>query len=158
MRDLGDVARMAARLPEELSKAQRRGVQKGALTVTRAMRDEVRAVTGGDSRLSGVGRRGAKIGARYDIKGQREPTAIIRATGPAQLVEHDTKPHEIRPRRRRGGKAKALRFADGAFARSARHPGTRARKPYERGYLKTKNQTGQIFDKEVQSAIARAMR
>lgn len=149
---------MTASLPRDLQAAQRRGVAKGALHVTRGMRDEVRAATG-DMKLSGVGKRGARVGAKYTVKGTTNPTAVVKATGPAQLLEHDTKPHTIAPRRRRGqSKARALRLADGRFVASVQHPGTRAKKPYEKGFLKTRGQTGPIFDREVQAAIRGALK
>ncbi len=159
MRTLGDVAKMANRLPAELQRAQLRGVSKAALTVTQGIRSEIRAVTGGSNRLSGVGRRGARVGARYDVKGSINPTALIIATGPMQLLEHDTRPHGITPkRRRRGGRAKALKLTNGQFARSAQHPGTKAKTPFEKGWKRTAPETGAIFDREVQSAIGTSLK
>lgn len=162
MTTLGDVAKFASSLPKELHWAQTRGVRKGALLVTTAMRQEVKLAVGSDSRMSGVGGRGAKIGARYDVRGERNPTAIIRATGPAHLIERDTEPHEIRPRRRRGrGRAtqrRALRFANGGFAASAIHPGTRGKRPFEKAYLRTRGKTGAVYDAEIQRAITKAMK
>ena len=156
MKTLGDVARMTTRLPDELAKAQRRGVQRGALHVTRGIRDEVRAATGGDMKLSGVGRKGARVGAKYTLGGGSNPTALIKATGPMQLLEHNTRPHIIKPRKRRGAKALALR--GGGFAAAVRHPGTTAKKPFEKGYLKTRGDTGRIYDREIQAGIRGALR
>ena len=153
MDSLADVARMAAELPQELQRAQVRGVQKAALQVTRGIRSEVRSATGGDNRLSGVGKRGTRVGAKYTVTGSVNPTAFIKATGPMQLIEHPTSPHEIKPKARRRGKNKALRFDSGNFARSAKHPGTRPYRPFERGYLKTRDSTGRTYDAEVQRAI-----
>jgi len=156
---LGDVATMAARLPAELSKAQHRGVQQAALVVTTGIRQEIRLSSGGDMRLSGVGARGVKVGARYDIKGTTNPTAIIRATGPLHLIERKTGPHSIpRVGRRRRRRIRVLKFADGTYARSANHPGTPAKKPFEKGYIKTRDQAGVKFDLEVQKAIRVVLR
>jgi hypothetical protein len=157
LNSLTDLARMAAELPEELRRAQVRGVQKGALLVTRAIRAEIREATGGDNRLSGVGRRGARVGARYDVKGQVNPTAIVYATGPLHLIEHDTEPHDIQARNRRRGGTSTMRFADGRFSRTAEHPGTTGSRPFEKGYLKTRDKTGPAFDREVQAAIRKAL-
>ena len=156
LNDLAGVARMAARLPEELQRAQLRGIRKAALDVTRGIRSEVRSASGGDNRLSGVGKRGTRIGARYTVSGSVNPSAFIKATGPMQLVEHPTRAHEIKPRARRKGRA-ALRFRDGTFAKSAGHPGTSPRRPFERGYLRTRDGTGATFDAEVQKAIRRVL-
>jgi hypothetical protein len=149
-RTLADLAASAARMPAELQKAQRRGVQQAALLTTRTIRAEIRAATGGDMRLSGVGRRGARVGARYDIKGVENPTALITATGPLHLIERPTRPHLITPKRR-----KALRFKDGSFSMSAESRGTRGRQPFGRGVKKAAPQTGALFDREIQKAIAR---
>jgi hypothetical protein len=156
---LTDLAGQLAALPDELVKAQRRGVQRGALHVTRAIREEIRAATGGDMKLSGVGRKGARVGARYTVGGTVEPSAVVRATGPLQLIERDTKPHSIVPRPRRGQKRrKALRLANGKFAAAVNHPGTRGKEPFGRGVVRTRGDTGRIFDAEVQAGIRRALR
>lgn len=146
-------------LPRELGRAQRSGVQQSALTVTRGIRSTVRAASGGDNRLSGVGRRGARVGAKYDVKGSTNPTAIIRATGPMQLIEHPTRPHGItrRKRRRKAGRG-ALKLADGSFRASTRHPGTSPSKPFERGYLATRDDAGRAYDLAMQGAIRRVIR
>ena len=166
LNDLAGVARMAARLPEELQRAQVRGVANAALIVTGAIRGEIRSATGGDNRLSGVGARGARVGARYDVKGTSNPTAIIRATGPLHIIEHTMPPHQITPRGRRRAKrgnrflsgAKVLHMSNGGYAASAEHPGSPAKKPFERGYLKSRDKTGAAFDREVQKAIQVTLR
>lgn len=158
LHDLAGITRMAAELPAELQRAQRRGVSGAALHVTQGIRGEIKAVTG-DGRLSGVGRRGAKVGARYDVKGTLNPTALITATGPLHLIERGTSPHVIRPRRRRGrGKRRVLAMADGRFAATARHPGTSGKAPFARGVTRTRGDTGAIFDREIQAAIRRVLR
>jgi hypothetical protein len=164
LNDLAGVARMAAALPEELQKAQIRGVRAAALYVTTGIRGEIRSASGGDNRLSGVGKRGARVGAKYDVKGTVNPTAIIKAIGPLHFLEHDTSPHEIRPRALRGrGSRKrftgnrALKFKNGLFAASAQHPGTGAKRPFEKGYLKTRDQAGVLYDKEIQAGIRKVL-
>ena len=76
--------------------------------------------------------KGAKLGARFDIKGFKNPVALVRYTGPAHLLNNRTGTHIITARgntrtargnRRRG--AKVLKFASDEFASGAvRHPGT----------------------------------
>ena len=163
-KDLAWVTAMAATLPKQLQAAQTKAVRASALHVTQAIRDEVRVATGGDMRLSGVGRRGARVGARFDVRGTKNPTAMVKATGPMHLLEHDTRPHEIGPRGRRVGRsgrrlkgAKALRIG-GEFRASAQHPGTHAKRPFERGYIRSRDETGPIFNRAVEDAIRKAMR
>jgi hypothetical protein len=151
---LSTITRLASRLPKELRYAEGRAVKRTALTVTRGIRVEITRASGGDNRLSGVGRAGARVGAGYRVYADGS-FAVIRARGPMQLLEHDTNPHEIKPRRR--GKKRALKLADGSFAGSANHPGTRAKIPFERGYLKTRDEAGPILDREVQKAIRKVL-
>lgn len=159
----------------ELRTAQARGVQKAALEAKTIINTEIRKVAGADMRLSGAGKRGARVGARYDIKGSTNPTALIRALGPIQLIERDTKPHLIAPRasfvtrggvrvrqgrrsaagrRLRGGKT-ALTIG-GNLRASAEHPGTKGRHPFQRGAEKASKVTPEIFQAEVDRGLRRA--
>jgi hypothetical protein len=155
-RDLHDLARSVAALPDALQRGQKAGVNKSALHVTRAIRGNIRAVTG-DNRLSGVGRRGARVGARYNVKGTVNPTALITAVGPLHLIERDTRPHDVAPRKR-GGR-KALKFANGTFAASAHASGgSKGKRPFGRGVDATKNDTGRIFNEAVWAQVERVFR
>lgn len=158
----------------ELRTAQGRGVQKAALEAKTIINTEIRKVTG-DMRLSGVGKRGARVGARYDIKGSTNPTALIRALGPIQLIERDTKPHLIVPRasfvtrggvrvrqgrrsaagrRLRGGRTALL--IGGNLRASAEHPGTKGQHPFQRGAQRAAKVTPQIFREQVEQGLRRA--
>jgi hypothetical protein len=106
------------------------GVAKAALLV----KTSVQAELGGVTRLRGVGKRGAKIGVRYDItKTARTPSATVRMVGPAHLLERDTRAHPIAPKG-----TKVLHLANGQFvARVEDHPGTRGKHPFEHGVDKS---------------------
>ena len=152
-RDLADLARSVAQTPEALQRGALRGVTAASLYVTREIRDEIRGVTG-DMRLSGVGRRGARVGAKYDVKGTGgNPSVLITATGPIQLIERDTAPHEMRPRRRRG--AKALRLPDGSFYAHVQHPGTRGKHPFEHGAERGGLRSTEKFNAAVEKELMR---
>lgn len=92
----GKLAAMAREVADN-----RDAVGAAALAIKDTTLPLVRAATGGDGKLSGVGRNGAKVGVRYDVRGTVNATALIRATGPAQLVERDVKPHFVFPRKAR---------------------------------------------------------
>ena len=132
----------------------RQGVQKAALVATTAARASIAAGSGGDSALSNVGRQGgAKVGARFDVKGTQNPSALIRATGPLHLLDNPTKPHTIVPRGLKKGRSRASRgdfynalFGGGSGFGSAKplrtpygpryrvqHPGTRGKRTFWRG-------------------------
>lgn len=74
------------------------------------------AATGGDLRLSQVGRNGAKLGVNYKIIGKGlDASARIRATGPWHLVEYRLGPHVITSKRAGGSRrSRARRFEEGA--------------------------------------------
>lgn len=150
-RTLADLSVSLAAMPQAMQRGQRRGVAKAALHVTRSVRREILLVTG-DNKLSGVGRRGARVGAGYNVKGRVNPTALITARGPLHLVERDTGAHSIEPRRRRArGNRKrraALKFG-ATYAMSADHPGTRGQRPFGKGVDRTKKDVAKIIEDEV---------
>lgn len=122
------------KLALEVQRAQRTAVERAAFAAKQVHADEIKTASGGDNRLSGVGQKGARVGVRYDVKGTKNPTALIRATGPLHLVEHVVKPHEITPKRRgRGARKRALATPAGPRA-NAQHPGVRnPRRPWAKG-------------------------
>lgn len=127
------VAQFAARMakaPAVMKQAERQMVTAAALAVTTAVRAEVGRATKGSNRLSGVGKRGAKLSVGYDVKGTASPSALVRMKGPAHLIESDTKPHPITTKQRRG--ARALSTPAGPRA-SVQHPGTKGKHPWAKG-------------------------
>jgi hypothetical protein len=176
-RDLGDLAVSLSRAPSAIREGQRKGVQMAALKVTTEIRDATRRDTGGDSRMSGVGKSGAKLGARFKMYGGENPTAYITATGPYHLLERNTSSRFIIPRGwrvsrrytnlvKKGklpangkvvylGGAKALKFG-GRFSMTAEHPGTRGKHTFERSWKRAAPKTPEIFQREVTGALRKA--
>lgn len=115
----------------EVDRASKPAVAKASLVLKKSVEREIVKVAP-SKRLKGVGKRGAKVGVRYDIKGTRNPTSIVRATGPLHLIERPTKAHRI-PRQRARGRQKVLALPGGIFRRSVQHPGTRGRRPFGKG-------------------------
>lgn len=163
-----------ARTVPELQNAQTRGVERAALLVTTAIRTEIRKTTG-DMRLSGA--RNSKVGARYDIKGTKNPTALIRPFGRIWLIERPIGPHLILPRmvavrrggvvinrgrrseatgrRLRGGK-RALTIGGGFYA-SANHGGvSRQSGPWKRGVDKSAKDAEKVFKTEIDKGLRKA--
>lgn len=96
-----EFAQQIVELGASVQQSTEDAVEAAALQLTLEARKNITAATGGDSRLSGVGKRGnAKVGARYTIRrdNPENPTAIVSAEGPLQIVERDTKPHGEIPR------------------------------------------------------------
>lgn len=114
---------------------------------------ELRRSTG-DLVMSGVGTRGARVGARYWLSGD---TVVVQATGPAHLLERPSKAHQITVRRRRGT-ARALATPYGPRYR-VQHPGVRRPpQPWERGYRRARPVVTTVIERKYGTAFGRAMR
>lgn len=117
--------------------------------------------------LSGMG--GAKIGARFDVKGFKNPTALVKATGPAHIVNNPTVGHGIASRRfggsrkRRGQRALSRqlgRFIPGAGIRTpfgpkawVSHPGTRGKGFWQKGQREVARKTPELYMKSHNRAV-----
>lgn len=119
------------RAGDAFRKAERDALNEAAFAGKKIIEGSIRSVVP-DLRMS-MGGRNAKVGVRYDIKGTRNPSALMRATGPLHLVENDTSPRVIPKARRRRGARKMLRLPDGGIRRSVNHPGTKGQQPFAEG-------------------------
>lgn len=118
------------RTADGMRRAPRQITTHAAQAVKRSVQTRL-AVAAPRGRLN-VGKRGQKVGVRYDLRSDTE--AMVRMTGPAHLIERDTKAHRI-PRERKTNRAKK-RFVviPGVGVRAyANHPGTKGKHPWERG-------------------------
>jgi len=153
-KSLGEFAADAYAMASGLPKATAAATAKAALEVTNEARDQIRSDSGGDMVLSGMA---AKVGARYDIKGSTNPVALIRATGPLQILESDTKAHPIvagsgrRTRRRKGAKALLTPYGPRA---SVQHPGTTGKKTWSRAIDSAVRDVPKVY----QAALAKHLR
>lgn len=146
----------------EITRANRVGVEKACLAGKNVMLANMTAALGGN-RLSGVGKKGARVGVRYDVVGYQNPVGIIKYTGPVHLANSGTQPHEIEPRsrqttakgNRRRGSAKALHFGSSAFFARVHHPGTPGKKFTEKAEKVVLAQSKRIIEQEVRSHLAR---
>lgn len=154
-RNPAEFAAKLARLPDAVKRAEKAGVRAAALAATTIIRQNVNAVVPG-GKLRGVGKAGAKVGVGFDVKGTNNPTALVSARGPLQLVESPTKPHvEPKP----GGKRrKALRLADGQVRARVQHPGTKGQKPFAKGRERAIVPAALAFNAEVRSTIRKVIR
>jgi hypothetical protein len=123
-----------SKLSGDMRTAPRQITIRAAGVVKRSVQTQL-AVAAPRGRLN-VGKRGARIGVRYDLRGDSE--AVVRMTGPAHLIERDTKPHRI-PRENRGrGRSRArnvrrLAIPGVGIRMSVQHPGTKGKRPWEKG-------------------------
>jgi hypothetical protein len=127
----------------ELRTLERRTVQIAALAVKTSVTAQMAAAGVQNGKLRGVGKKGAKVGVRYDLLGN---TALVRATGPFHLLERDTKPHRIGQQKSLSGLPlvnasgqdirKRYAVIPGVGVRAwANHPGTKGKHPWEKGVI-----------------------
>lgn len=151
---------------------------------------ELAKASGGDlvlsntGALTGAGRKGGKVGARYDIKGESmSPESHIKATGPVGLLEYNLRPHLIRSRHLKGTRKQRSAFAYGAatfygpgkrkkkvgptqqpvinipgvgYRRWAMHPGTKGKKPWAKGKKKAQPVITKIMRKRTFNIVKKA--
>lgn len=141
------------RLAQAFDRLPRDGVLAASLVVKDDTQREMRRAVGSDLRMSGVGTRGARIGTTFNIKGGNNPTSLVRAFGPAHLVESGTKAHTITPRRRRGKRGLAIPGV-GVRAR-VQHPGSPAKHPWRKGVATAVPKTRAAFGKAFHLTLAK---
>lgn len=108
-------------------------------------------LTGAASGSKGTKRSRSKFAVRYQVRGYENPVGIISMRGPAHLVNNDTRPHEIRPRR-----VKALTIPYGTgLAAVVHHPGTKGKKFFEHAEPVIVKQSERIIESAVHSHLAR---
>jgi len=107
----GPVALGLHGLRTDLEGIMSRALGTAALTAKKDMTAVARRMSG-DGRLSGVGRRGARIGANFDYtRGSRGLSVAVYANGPWQLVEYGRSGGYRIPKRRGTGPNKSRRGA-----------------------------------------------
>lgn len=109
---MGAVALGLHGLRTDLEGIVSRGLGAAALEAKKEMAAVGRRAAGGDGKLSGVGRNGARLGAGYSfVRGSRGMTVAVYANGPWQLVEWGRSGGYRIPKRRGTGPNKARRSA-----------------------------------------------
>lgn len=125
-------AAKTARMTTGLKQVERRLALSAATTVKVSVTAAMAAAGVKNGRLRGVGKKGARVGVRYQPLG--EARYLVKATGPFQLIESNTKPHRV-PRQPKTGRAKKrVVVIPGVGVRAyANHPGTKGKHPWAKG-------------------------
>jgi hypothetical protein len=105
--------------------------------------------------MRNVGRKGARLGARYDIQGRANPTAILYYTGPVHLLNNPTSAHRIEPKSRRRGGKRAI-TVNGNPRAGADHPGTAGKKFFERSKPQVRKAATEIVARSLSTALRRS--
>lgn len=154
------VADIAARMTAAQNAADKAAKQTVA---TAALKAKLAIQSGSPARLRGVGKSGAKLGVSYRLSGAgARTTATVRATGPWQLIEEDTRPHVIRSKRRgrkkgRGGQGAIVIPGVGPRV-AAHHPGTRGKHPWAKGVEKAMPLVAAEMRTQVTNTVLAALR
>jgi hypothetical protein len=151
-----DLRRRVEKIERAIDTGARDIIRQAAQEAKDAQLDTLRRDAGGDLRLSGVGRRGAAIGARYDLRGQgRTTTAEVKATGPVPLLANPTKPHRIP---RQGGRRRRRVIAiPGVGVRAwANHPGTRGKDSWNKGRERAEPRVRTVIGRRTDEVVKRA--
>ena len=180
------VARKCQAMGEELDRANIAATRKGAQVAKDTVLTQMRSVVPSGV-LKHAGKAGAKLNVRYDVKGTTNATALVKAVGPWQLVEGDTKAHFIvakgyggsrKSRQARADNASRTRGAEGSsrgwlgplkgkpravsFGGVARayvwHPGTKGRRPWFIGIRKSLLEINGIVKTNATDAVLRGFR
>lgn len=120
------------RMAGELGRLENSTVRVAALAVKTSVLAELQVAGVKDGKLRGVGKKGARIGVNFQAVGN---TALVRATGPFQLIESDTKQHRI-PKQRGARARQRYAVIPGVGVRAfANHPGTHGKHPWDKGVV-----------------------
>lgn len=116
----------------ELRNFERNMVRVTAQAVKTSVQAQMSVAGVQNGKLRGVGKRGAKVGVRYDLVGK---TALVRATGPFHLIERDNKDHRT-PKVRGARARKRLVVIPGVGVRAfANVKGTKGKHPWAKGVI-----------------------
>ncbi len=147
-----------AKAAEQIVKRQKKAVTAAALSAKDIYEDAA-------ARKGLVARRSKLVGKTwggfgFNVRGRKNPSAIVRSRGPAWLHDSDTQDHRITARksptglggsrRRKGAKALAFggRFAD----HNVRHPGTRGKRWSKAARKRIEKTTPEVYQREMSRA------
>lgn len=120
------------------------------------------------ARLSGVGKRGARLSAGYNIdRFDGVAKSIVFARGPWQLIERNTR---AGVRQARGGRGRQKKFVvpgygynnakgwgPGGVRLAINHPGTKGKHPWEKGVQASVPFISKLLSKEAVEALRRVV-
>lgn len=134
-----------ARFGPNIEMAQSRAVGKACLFAKRSI------LAGAPSHLSNMGKKGVRLGVRYDVKTfGSSVVGMVRAVppGPWAIVERGRKGGYDIPRARKRGGGKVLHFPDGGFARSVKGGAMKGKRPFAKGAVAAEQYTKQVYRNE----------
>lgn len=185
-----NLAKRINKLQVAVEKGRVDAVKRSAEKAKAAQLAVMRSDSGGDLKLSGVNKRkgragGATLNVNYRVRSSgMTATALIKATGPLQIIDGDTSGHVVRSAygsntrgtvgRRRGssrgfigpviggqfsgGRKAVLNIPGVGFRRTARHPGTKGKDTWKRGRKDAEPKVATEMKSSVSKTIAQGMK
>lgn len=146
------MGRKMERARVEMLRARRTALVKGATELKQGVERRLPP----SKRLRGVGKKGARIGVRYDVKS--DEAVVVKALGPLHLLERDTRAHTIEPKKRRAKSGRAaVKLSDGSFRSSVQHPGTKGQHPFEKGIDASRDKALRAMANPITDAVKRGI-
>lgn len=149
-----DFARRASRVATAVERGRRATLLEAGKVGKKEHVDLLRRDSGGDLRLSGVGKRGARIGARFDTE---RDSVTFKATGPVHFLAHPMSPHRI-PKERKRGRRRVVVIPGVGVRAWAHHPGTRGKDSWNRAFPEARRKVSKVMLDEYGNIIRQAMR
>jgi hypothetical protein len=153
-----DFAQRLGKMSTAIQNGKRDTLTEAAMVAKKAHLAVIQRDAGGDLKLSRVGKRGAKVGARYDISGDR---AEIKATGPLHFLANPMSPHRIPKARRRGRRrvvvvpGLSVRQGDKGIRAWVQHPGTRGKDTWNKGIDNARPKVSKVMRSQMANVVKR---
>lgn len=158
-----DIGRKLSRVGTEIQRAQPAALNRAGMVSKQVVLAEIRKDTG-DGTMSGVGKSGAKIGARYDVNGTQVSVKMTGRAAPIlergrQNLKRGDKP--IVPKKRGGKKALMTPYGSGndvglrASVKPSKAPGKHT---FEHSFEKAKPLAARVMRQPIVDAARRGMR
>lgn len=146
-----DFAKRLKKMSTAIEDGRRDTLKQAGMVAKREHGAVIESHSGGDSRLSGVGKKGATVGVRFDISGDR---VEIKATGPLHFLANPMSPHRIPKQRKRGGRRVVVIPGVGVRAH-ANHPGTPGKDTWRVGARRAQPKVAKVIESEVSNIVKR---
>lgn len=179
-----DIVKHLGKMSTAIERGRKDTLVSAAKVATAEHLKVIRRDSGGDLKLSNVGRRKGKpggrgVGARYEISKTGKHRATVSATGPLPLIANDIDGHVIRSAYVRGALRKskgqsqvfgpAIGKASGVSRRTVlatpfgwrqtvRHPGTKGKDTWNKGAKRAAPAISKVMESELANIVTRGFK
>ncbi len=137
-------------LAREYGDLPRSCVAEGSLIVKKSVQGFM------PDRLRGVGKNGWALNVRFDMNdaSDEDASSVVYVLGPAQLIENDTRPHQI-PKVRGSSARRRFAVIGGHPYSRVNHPGTKGKHPWAKGVEASIPAVERLFESKGELALRR---